>query len=237
MKMNIKPIPAILSTLALWGAITALAMLIGCATKPPTALEQRIFNITTNYYPELVIVTNTAYRTNTVVETIAVTNKVGVIVNQFETNTITVPITQVQTQVVQIPAYTYNVNTNGPGAAAQGVATTIGNIVAPGVGGPIAGAIVPLGLAIWAWIRGSKKSATANNLAQTIETARELIKSLPNGTALDNTLTTWMQNHQAEAGVLPQVLDILNSTVDNQVAKQTADQLKAALAALQTPKV
>lgn len=222
-----------MKTLTLSTIIFAALVIIGCSTTPPTALERKLFNVTTNYYPELVTVTNTAYRTNTVIETVTTTNKVGVVVTVPFTNFITVPITQLTTQVVQVPAYTY---AKGPtGEAAQGVAGTIGNIAAPGVGGPIASGIVGLGLAAWAWIRGSKKSATANNLAQTIEVARELLKSLPNGAGLDNQLTSWMQNNQAAAGVLPQVLDILDKTVDNPQAKTVSDQLRAALAALQSP--
>lgn len=156
-----------------------------------------------------------------------------IVTNYYPSEVVLTNSGQVVTQVVQVPAYTY---TPGPGGeAAKGVAGSIGNIAAPGVGGPIASGAVGLILAAWAWIRGSKQSATANNLAQTIEVARELLKSLPNGAGLDGQLTTWMQNHQAEAGVLPQVLDILDKTVDNPLAKQTSDQLRAALAALQNP--
>ncbi len=177
-----------------------LLIIFGCSTKPPTALESKLFTVTTNFYPQAVVVTNSG---------------------------------QVVTQFVQMPAYTY---APGPGGeAAKGAAGAIGNIAAPGVGGPIASGAVGLLLAAWAWFRGSKQSATANNLAQTIEVARELLKSLPNGAGLDNQLTTWMQQHQAEAGVIPQVLDILDKTVDNPAAKQTADQLRAALAAIQSP--
>jgi hypothetical protein len=177
------------------------SILIGCSTStPPTKTEQKLFTITTNYVPEIVVVTNSG---------------------------------QVVTQVVQTPSYTY---APGPGGdAVKGVAGTIGNIASPGVGGPIASGIVGLGLALWAWVRGSKQSAVANNLGQAIEVARELIKSLPNGTAIDSTYTTWLQQHQSEAGVIPQVLDILDKTVDTPLAKQTADQLRAALAAIQSP--
>lgn len=222
-----------MKTLTLSSIILAALVIIGCSTTPPTALESKLFNVTTNYYPELVTVTNTAYRTNTVIETVTTTNKVGVVVTVPFTNFITVPITQLSTQIVQMPAYLYG---NSPNTeAVKGVAGTIGNIAAPGVGGPIAGAVAGFGLALWQWIRGNKRSATANNLAQTIEVARELLKSLPNGTGLDNQLTAWMQQHQAEAGVLPQVLDILDKTVDNPQAKTVSDQLRAALTALQSP--
>ena len=189
-----------MKTLTLSSVILAALIIIGCSSKPPTKAEQRIFTVTTNYYPAEVVSTNSG---------------------------------QVVTQIVQMPAYTYG---PGPGGdAAKGVAGAIGNIAAPGVGGPIASGVVGLGLALWAWIRGNKQSATANNLAQSIEVARELIKSLPNGAAIDSSYTTWLAQHQAEAGVIPQVLDILDKTVDNPLAKQTSDQLRAALAAIQNP--
>lgn len=235
MKMNIRPVPSILSTLALWSAVIALAILIGCSSTPPTAFEQKLFNVQTNYYPVLVVQTNTVTQTNTVVQVVQVTNVTGVITPINVTNTFTVPVVQVQTQVVQKEEYVYLDRTNGPASSIKGAAGVIGNLAAPGVGGPIATAVVSLILAGWQWVRSSKSNSTANNLAQTIETARELIKTLPNGSQIDTTLTTWMQQHQAEAGVLPQVLQILSDNVDNQAARQTADQLKAALAALQTP--
>lgn len=91
-----------MKTLTLSSIILAALVIIGCSTTPPTALESKLFNVTTNYYPELVTVTNTAYRTNTVIETVTTTNKVGVVVTVPFTNFITVPITQLSTQIVQI---------------------------------------------------------------------------------------------------------------------------------------
>jgi hypothetical protein len=180
--------------------IIAALIILGCSSTPPTKLEQKLFTVSTNYYPQQVVVTNSG---------------------------------QVVTQFVQVPTYTY---APGPvGDTAKGVAGTIGSLAAPGVGGPIATGVVGLGLALWSWIRGSKQSATANNLSQSIEVARELIKSLPNGSAIDSTYTSWLTQHQAEAGVLPQVLDILEKSTDNPAAKQVSDQLRAALAALQNP--
>lgn len=156
-----------------------------------------------------------------------------VVTNYYPVPVVVTNSGQAVTQFVQTPAYTYN---PGPGGeAAKSAAGAIGNIAAPGVGGPIASGAVGLLLAAWAWFRGSKQSATANNLAQTIEVARELLKSIPNGAGLDGQLTTWMVQHQADAGVLPQVLDILDKTVDNSEAKTVSDQLRAALAAIQSP--
>lgn len=188
--------------------ISAALIILGCSTTPPTKTEQALFNITTNYVPVLTLQTNIVDKTNIVVVPVYTTNVL----------------------------YTYDVKTNGLPATLTGVAATIGNIAAPGVGGPIAGAVIPSLLAIWAWVRGSKKSAVANNLAQSIETTRQLIKTLPNGPAIDDQLTSWMQQHQAEVGVLPQVLDILDKTVDTPAAKEASDQIRAALATLQNPR-
>lgn len=222
-----------MKNITLPAVILAALIIIGCSTTPPTATERKFYDITTNLNLVVTWQTNTLYRTNTVVETITVTNQIGQVVPIMVTNLFSVPVPQI------IPIYTtnqtYNYTQNANAEAVKGVAGTIGNIAAPGVGGPIASGIAGLAFALWAWVRGSKASATANNLAQTIEVARQLIQSLPNGKNLDNQLTTWMQQHQAEAGVLPQVLSILQKSVDNPAAKQVADQLTAALAALQSP--
>ena len=81
---------------------TIAAILIGCSTtKPPTKTEQALFDIHTNYYPVIVVQTNLVTLTNTVVQTVQVTNQVGVIIPTFVTNTYVVPVTQIQTQIVQ----------------------------------------------------------------------------------------------------------------------------------------
>lgn len=214
-------------------AVASLAILVGCSTTPPTALEQKLFDIRTNFTPVLTLQTNILWQTNTVVEVKTITNQQQQLVPVTVTNLFSVPVPEIHPVWVTNQSWTYN---PGPGAqAVKDAAGTIGNIASPGVGGPIGGAVASLIFAGWAWVRGSKANATANNLAQVIETARQLMQSLPNGKAADQSLTAWMAKHQAEAGVLPQVLNILENNVDTPAAKEVADQLNSALAALQPP--
>ena len=87
-------------------------------------------------------------------------------------------------------------------------------------------------LSVWGWARSSKNYSTAANTAQVVETLREFIKQLPNGTKYDSTLTQFMTQHQAEAGVVNQVLTILQNEVSNPDAKQAAVELVTTINAL-----
>lgn len=123
-----------------------------------------------------------------------------------------------------IPTYSYS-----PGPAiqsAQGAASLI-----PGYGS-VAGMGIGALAAVWAWFRSAKAGATAATLAQGIETIREFVKALPNGANYDSELTTWLQQHQNEEGTANQVLTILANDVSNPDAKIAAQQVIAAIAAL-----
>jgi len=91
-------------------------------------------------------------------------------------------------------------------------------------------------LGLWGWWRSNNKSKLAINSSQAIEAIREFIKTLPNGEVYDAVLTQWMQQHQADAGVLQQVITLLHSKVNNADAKQAAQDIIDALDALK-PKV
>jgi hypothetical protein len=193
------------------GAIgLAVYLLSGCATKPPTALEQRWFDISTNRIPAIVLQTNV----------VTVTNLVGVPI--FQTNVVSATNYSEE--------YTYK-----PGAGAQSIretGTAVGNIF--GVGGLVGTAIGGL-FSLWGVMRSKKSYVTAANLSQTIETMREFIRQLPDGQTMDNELINWMQLHQAEAGVLNQVLTLLEKEVNTQDAKVAADHIRAVLVSLNTP--
>lgn len=218
-----------------FGALTFLigaiaASLFGCVTKPPTALEQHYFNITTNP-PVLSVTTNvisvTLYRTNEV--TIPVTNIQGVI--EYKTNVVVVPSTVLQTNlavVTNVPE-TYNF---APGANQQNVKDiggAIGNLF--GAGGLVTTAIGAL-FSIWGLVRSRKNSQTAIGLAQTIETMRSFVQQLPNGATYDTALVQWMQQHQAETGTINQVLTLLANEVSNPDAQVAAEHIRAAISAL-----
>jgi hypothetical protein len=212
-------------------ALTTLALMIfvaGCSVvgrnpSPPTKLEQSLFDVKTNYVP--VVVPVTEYRTNLQIVTATVTNLQGV--TQTVTNFLTNVVTTVLLQTNQQPAYAY-----AQGAGAQNVkdvAGTIGGLF--GVGGLASTALGAL-LSVWGWARSSKNYQTASNTAQVVETLRQFIKQLPNGAAYDQALTTFMVQHQAEAGVLAQVVDILNKEVSNPDAQQASREIITALRAL-----
>lgn len=203
------------SVAAAFSAGIVIAFLAGCASKPPTAVEQKFFDVQTNLAPVVRVETNviavTLYRTNE--------QNVVVPVTVYETNRVAV------TNYAETYVFT-------PGAGAKQVAEVggaVGNIF--GVGGLVTTALGAL-FSLWGYARSRKNYVTAANIAQTVETIREFVKSLPNGAVYDNELVNWMQTHQAEQGVLNQVLDLLSKHVSNPDARVAADQIRATIAAL-----
>ena len=64
-------------------------------------------------------------------------------------------------------------------------------------------------------------------LAQIIETGREVLQATPQGRLLDDRWKAWMIQHQAEQGVIEDVLKLLARVVDNDSAKTAAEDLLA----------
>ena len=207
-----------------------IALLVGCTTtgSPPSAFEQKFFEVKTNFIPVTVIKTNivpvTQWETNTVTATI--TNVTGVM--EYRTNVTVIPVVLQQTNYSVVTnlqaAYEYTPNANANSIRDAG--TGIGNLF--GVGGLVGTAIGGI-FGIWARMRSARSLATATSLAQNIEVMRQFIKQLPNGAQYDTAITSWIQNHQAQAGVLDQVLEILQKDVSNPDARFAAEQLHAAL--------
>ena len=237
MKSNIRRIGFI-------GLISLAAVaFVGCAsTKPPTALEQRFFNIQTNITPQVVLQTNVVpvFQTNVVVQTVTVTNQVGVVVPVPVTNFTTV-ITM-QTNIVQatnmVAGYTL-----APNATAQttaGIAGTLSNLGMPGTGSLVTMGLLGLAAA-WAGIRNrqyagqnSALQQVSGTLAQNISTFMAVLQQTPQGKQLAPLLQNYLNSHQAEAGVIQQVAG-LASQVDPLQAQGAAQQILAALGQLQQP--
>lgn len=224
-----------LNRVLFWGSIVTFAIgialiLEGCAAvgpnpTPPTKAESLIFNTVTNYQTVVV----PAYVTNQVQVQSFQTNVQGVVVTQYLTNT--VPIT-VPAQTNQVPTYTDTVKPS----VKEGIqgAGGILNFLFPGWGSLATNGLLAL-LGGWAYARSQKQGVnTTAALAQEIEVVRSLLQSLPNGAALDNQFVTWIQNHQAEAGILTQVMGVLASRVKNNDAQTAADQIAKAVQALVT---
>lgn len=190
--------------------VTALMLFsAGCASnnpRPPSAAEQKFFNITTNQIP--------------VVEQKPVvvpgTNDLGLLV----TTTNYVTVTNYTT------GYTFT-----PSQDTRDAITATGalvNTVAPGVGTIVASALAALA-ALWGGWRSSRKSRTANAMAQEIEALRVFIQSLPNGAKYDQAIVGWLQTHQMEMGEAATILKILEKNVSNAEAQAAAAQIRTAL--------
>lgn len=191
------------------------AFIAGCASKPPTALEQRWFNIETNYTPVVVVKTNIVPVTMVQTNYLVITNVSGV--QEFRTNL--VPYFVYETNVVRSTITNEDyVYTPGAGAAAiRESGTAVGNIF--GVGGLVGTALGGL-FSLWGYVRSRKRYVTAANIAQTVETLREFIKQLPNGPAYDAAFVQWMQTNQANAGVIREVTQIVANEVSNPDARE-----------------
>lgn len=212
-------------TLGIAGVIITGCSLFGANPAPPSKFEQAIFDIQTNRTQ--VIKTETNYVTVQVPTPVFHTNEVGVTVTNVAI------VTQIIPTYLQV-TNTHEVYTLTPKAATTdtvAVAGSIGNAVAPGIGGLIAGIAGGI-LTMWGKLRSSKQVGTT--LAQNIQTMREFLKTIPNGAQYDNVLTQFMQQHQAEQGVLQQVLQILPK-LNYSGAQVAAQEIQAALTELNTP--
>jgi len=210
-------------------AISALGVFLlqGCSTfgrnpSPPVKAESLIYQTQTNYVPVVV----PAYTTNQVQVTSFQTNVQGVTVTKYETNV--VPVTVPATTNLE-PAY---INTVKPSVQSgiQGAGGIL-NTFFPGIGSIALNALLAL-LGAWGYLRSSKLGDTSAALTQEIQVVRQILQSVPNGAALDNAFVQWIQNHQADAGVLKQVMDLIASEVSNKDAQTAAQQIAATVAAL-----
>lgn len=197
------------------GSLLIAVLLTACAsTTPPTKTEQALYNITTNYTPKLVIVTNTvvvdviSYRTNEVGITQLVTNKVAM--NRTEEKT------------VQVPDYVYEAK-DSTKTVAQLVGTGV-NAIAPGVGTIVSTAMLAL-LAAWGHWRGNKNKTVATTVIQELEAVREFIKTLPDGSNYDQAIVTFLKDHQVETGVATQVMGILTKNISSTEAKGAVQEI------------
>lgn len=218
-----------------WASVVTFAVgisliLEGCAAVgpnpgPPTKAESLIFNTVTNYSTVVV----PAYVTNQVQVQSYQTNVQGIVITQYLTNV--VPVT-VPAQTNQVVGYTETVKPSIQ-SGVQGAGGIL-NVLFPGWGSLATNGVLSL-LFGWAYARSQKRGVdTAATLVQEIEIIRKIVQSVPNGAALDNQFVTWIQNHQADAGILTQVMGLLSSRVKNSDAQTAADQISKAVQALVT---
>jgi hypothetical protein len=121
------------------------------------------------------------------------------------------------------PSYTYT-----PNERARAVSAVAGTTA--GLLGPI-GELVALlcagAFGVWGQIRSSRATRVAGVLAQVIETGRAVLQQSPQGQKLDEQWKNWMIKHQAEQGVIEDVVKLLATVVDDGTAKDAAARLVA----------
>lgn len=217
---------SILSLIAISVTLIAGCSQLGVDTTPPNKFEQQIFTTKTNYVTVPVPKVIETFHTNEVA--VPVTNQVGQVVTV--TNMVVQVEHQTVTNFVQIPQYQNTVSD-----ATKNSVSSIGSIVDTFV--PGAGTAVELGLlalfGAWAHLRSGKRQNTSIALSQEVETILAFIKTLPNGAAYSQALTKFLADHQMEAGVAQQVLDLLAKEVSNPDAQAAAKEISGTIAALQ----
>lgn len=180
--------------------------LMGCSTpqKPPTPAEQKYFTIETNVVERVVTVTNIVPATATTTAAVRVE-----------------PVTK------RVEEYTFTPNSQAQLTATTSAAVT--SIWNPVAGGVVGAAIMGL-FSLWGLFRSKSAAAnqaevnqiTAEELAQIIETGRQVLLKLPDGAQYEAAYKAWMIKHQAQTGILAQVAELLAASVDNDKAKGAA---------------
>lgn len=203
-----------------------VSLLTGCQlfgknAAPPTAFDQKAFNIITNTVYDVKTVTNVIplYQTNVQLEVMTLTNEQKQIVQVFATNYIPVltysNVVHDVTNAHEVYDYTHPSQTSQTVAS---VAGTLSNMGLPGIGSLVSMALIG-GLGIYGKLRGNK---VAGALAQGIETAREVMKTTPQGQELDAKYQAWLVSHQAAAGVISAVTDIVNKQINTPMGEAVA---------------
>ena len=223
MKQTLKE-AALGAGIAIAAICVSATVFVGCSMfganpSAPTKAESLLYTTQTNYVPVVV----PSYVTNQQVITTVTTNNVTVTVTNV------VPVT-VAAQTNQVPTYTETLKPGVAGAVQSGGG--ILNMLFPGVGSIATNAVLAL-LGAWGYARSSKLGNTTSALTQEIEVARQLLQSIPgNGSALDAAFVNFIQSHQADAGVLQQVMNTIAAEVSNKDASTAASQIAQTVAAL-----
>ena len=183
-------------------AVVSVALMSGCSTpqRPPSAAEQKYFEIRTNVVEVVTTVTNIVPATATTVAAIRIE-----------------PVTN------KVEQYDFTPNANAGAVAGTGAAVT--SIWSPVAGGVVGAALAGI-FSLWGLLR-SKKRETANELtamelAQIIETGRQILLKTPDGAKYEAAWKNWMVKHQADTGVISQVAQLVAAGVDNDKAKGAA---------------
>jgi hypothetical protein len=205
--------------------VAGLGLLCGCANQP-TKFERKFFNIQTNMVGRVAVVTNVVpvYVTNSSVAWQTNLESGTPVALPISNATVTVSYKTnraVATNLVEEYTFTPNANTALTSVLAG---RTVG---AFGPFGELAMVLVTAAFGVWAQVRTARAKKVAAVLAQVIETGRIVLQSTPQGQVLDDQWKLWMVKHQAEQGVISDVVRLLGSVVDGDSAREAADKLLA----------
>jgi hypothetical protein len=197
-------------------------MLIGCAGTP-NLINRTLFNVETNFTPQVQVhlVTQTNFITQ--VQIVMQTNVIGQV--SLATNTVTETnfTTISKTNTIEVPHYVY---TDKP--AAVGAVETGGGILG-GLWG-MGGLASTLALGAYHIYRQSQNKQVSGALIQGIETAKEVIKTTPQGERLQEAFQSWLVTHQAAAGVISPITGLVNDLVNSGQAQGEARTISAQVA-------
>lgn len=160
----------------------------------------------------------------------------------FNVQTNVVPTTNFVAQafpdgtIAQVPQVTQSTNyTLIPKPAITSTANWVGALFGPyGTVGALALSGI---LGIWGRMRSTQAStlsAVADNSVQVIETARNILKSLPNGAQISTQFDNWMMKHQQDAGIANEIAAIVDeATASSQ--NPHADAAQSIISAITAP--
>lgn len=204
--------------------IFAAFILDGCAGTP-NLVNRTLFNVQTNFTPQVVIHTVTV--TNVIdevhVNVVTQTNSLQQVV--LATNVVTFERTNLTTATVtvtnEVPRYTY---TDKPGAVLgiQAGGGAIGGLW--GVGG-LASALLVGAYHVY---QRSQNRDVNGALVQGIETAKEVMATTPQGAQLTAAFQAWLVTHQAAAGVIAPISGLVNDLVNTGQAQGDARTISGA---------
>jgi hypothetical protein len=219
---------------AIFAALAGLLFVPGCATPPP-AFTDYIFDYSTNYTAKTVPVA-----TNIVEREVVTTNAAtGDIIIQPIRETV------IETVTKQIP--TIEVVPSPEMKSWGALISTVAESVSPG-----SGSVVGLGLLGLVSMFGinQKKRLTnaereaqglqervgtlgtvADSFAQSIEVLREVLKTTPQGRALDLKIVDMLQRKQIQVGIVLEAARIVSESVYNEDAKRIAQKILETLPA------
>jgi hypothetical protein len=212
-------------------AMLAILLLSGCQSAP-TAFDEALWDLTTNYVE--VVQTRTNVVTITQTNLVHVTNLVEVLPDVFLPQIVTTPMVSITTNTyVSIATNLAPVIEAKADAELVGTAKTIGGMFGVGemVGAIATGLLGIIGAWRFQGRKVAKSEIVSGNLVTAIEALREVIKT-KEGAEADAMIKAFLMKNQVQAGVFEEVVKLLDTKLDGTAASQVSDQILKFLAAM-----